>query len=321
VRIVKPVRKALNAELAEGAGKNGNQNSWNRARAAISATSAFQIVLMATLNGFVAPKPVRAEQTGPAKAASRFALALVSDPKGKAIVDIGADDFVVREGSVDREILDVRVADYPVVLVLDNGSAARADFAEIKAAATRLVERIGERPLAVVTTAGEPKLIASFEDDRETVAARIAEVEPPASADGQPLRALALAGRTISATGAFFSTIVVATASPLEVGGTAADEFIAPIVDSRAVVHVIANDRGVAATGPMLRALSQQTRGDYTAIFAAPSYIPAIERLVVRLTSEMLIEYIVPVGSRAIDPQIGVRIPGARVRGLGVAPR
>jgi hypothetical protein len=269
------------------------------------------------IRGLASPKHAQRAQAG----ASRFALALVNDPKGKAIVDIGQDDFVVQEGNVTREVLDVRVADYPVVLVLDNGAAASADFSAIKAAAIRFVERIGQRPLAIVTTAGAPNLIAAFEDEHDTLAEKIEAIDPPRAADGQPLRALALAARTISATGALFSTIVLATASPIEVGGTAAEEFVAPIVDSRAVVHVVANDRGVAATGQTLRGLAQQTRGGYTPIFAAPSYTPALERLVVRLTSELLIEYIVPVGSHAVDPKIGVRIPGARVRGLGVAPR
>ena len=31
----------------------------------------------------------------------------------------------------------------------------------------------------------------------------------------------------------------------------------------------------------------------------------------------MMIEYLVPVGSKPIDVKVGVRIPGARVRGLG----
>jgi hypothetical protein len=190
--------------------------------------------------GLASPSHAQRAQAG----ASRFALALVNDPKGKAIVDIGQDDFVVQEGNVTREVLDVRVADYPVVLVLDNGSAASADFAAIKAAALRFVERIGQRPLAIVTTAGAPNLIAAFEDEHDTLAEKIEAIDPPRAVDGQPLRALALAARTISATGALFSTIVLATASPIEVGGTAAEEFVAPIVDSRAVVHVVANDRG-----------------------------------------------------------------------------
>lgn len=254
-------------------------------------------------------------------AASRFALATVADPRGKAIVDIGADDFIVEEAGSSRDILDVRVADYPVVLVVDNGGDARADFGAIRAAVARFVERLGPRPLAIVTTAPVPKVIASFEDERETIASRLEVIDEPGTADGQPLRAAALAAASIRATGALFSAIVMATASPAEVGGTAAEEFLAPIIDSRTVMHIVANDRSVATTGQFLRGLAQQTHGEYTAIFASPSYQPAIDRIVTRLTTELLIEYLVPVGSRPYDVKIGVRVPGARVRGLGVAPR
>ena len=39
------------------------------------------------------------------------------------------------------------------------------------------------------------------------------------------------------------------------------------------------------------------------------------------VTSEMMIEYLVPVGSKPNDVRVGVRVVGAKVRGLGVAPR
>jgi len=252
--------------------------------------------------------------------ASRFALATVSDAHGKAVVDVGADDFVIEEGGSAREILDVRVADYPLVLVLDNGRGARADFASIRSAAARFIDRMGPRPIALVTTAPAPALVTTFEDERESLLSHLEEIEPT-DADGQPLRAAALAASTIRATGALFSAIVVAAASPAEVSGTEAEEPLAPIVDSRAVVHIVANDRGVGASAAFFRGISQQTHGDYTAIYASASFQPAFDRLLARLTTELLVEYIVPVGSKPVDVKIGVRQPGSRVRGLGVAPR
>ena len=46
-----------------------------------------------------------------------------------------------------------------------------------------------------------------------------------------------------------------------------------------------------------------------------------LDRLADRLSTEMMVEYLVPNGSKPVDVRVGVRIPGARVRGLGVAPR
>jgi hypothetical protein len=254
-------------------------------------------------------------QTG----ASRFALVTVSDNRGKALVDITADDFVVEEAGATREILDVRVADYPIAVVIDTGAAA--DFPSIRAAVTRFIERLGPRPIALLTTA-PPAIVATFEDERETVQSRLTASDP--SAGSRPLRAASLAASAIRATGTLFSSVIVVTATTAEVTGPEADDLVAPIIDSGAVVHVIA--KGTEGTvigggGLLLRGLAQQMHGDFTAVYAAPSYQPALDRLATRLTTELMVEYIVPVGSKATDVKIGIRVPGARVRGLGVAPK
>ena len=56
-------------------------------------------------------------------------------------------------------------------------------------------------------------------------------------------------------------------------------------------------------------------------IYSAASYQAALDRLADRMTSEMMIEYLVPVGSKPNDVKVGIRVVGASVRGLGVAPR
>ena len=56
-------------------------------------------------------------------------------------------------------------------------------------------------------------------------------------------------------------------------------------------------------------------------MYSPASYQPALDRLSERLTSEMMIEYLVPPGSKPVDVKVGVRLAGAKVRGLGVAPR
>ena len=175
------------------------------------------------------------------------------------------------------------------------------------------------RPVAIVTSGGGARLVADFEDDREAVLSKLAVVE--VSGDGQPLHAMALAADTIRASGAYFSTIVVATASAVETQGAESDPLLASMIDSRAVVHIVHNGRVGAPAPPLFRGIADQTHGAYTPIYAAASYQPALDALATRLTTEMLIEYLVPVGSKASDVRIGVRVPGARVRGLGVAPK
>ncbi len=258
-----------------------------------------------------------AAQTG----ASRFALAQVTDARGKPLVDIDLDDFVVEESGAARDVLDVRVADYPLVIVVDNGAAAADDFATLRAAVARFLARLGPRPVALITAAGTPKMVASFEDERDTVTTALNGIEADRAAPSRPLTAAALGGEAIERTGALFSTVVIATAASDDVAHEHAGEALAPIVDSRAVVHVVANAARTGGNDRVLRNIASQTHGDYLSIYSPASYQPALDRLSQRLTTELLIEYIVPVGSSAADVKIGVRLPGARVRGLGVAPK
>ena len=276
-----------------------------------------------------------ASQTG----ASRFALTLVVDQRGRAIVDVGADDFVVEEDGGSREVLSVRVADYPVALVIDNGGSAADDFAQMQKAVARFLERLGPRPVAIVTAAGDhPNLVATFSDERSIVTDRLRAIAPTATADGHPddhlLEGAALAAKNIAATGALFSTVVVLAAPgpDARAAGGATDEansttftgFTAPIIDSRTVLRVIARTGNAASDGgglDALRRLAPETHGQYTPIYSAASYEPALDRLAARLNTELLVEYLVPVGSKPVDVQLGVRIPGTRAVGLGVAPR
>src|ERR1700730_7491422 len=92
--------------------------------------------------------------------ASRIVLATVVDTRGRSIVDLEADDFVVREAGQVRDVLSVRVADYPIVLVLDNGPGAGRDLDAIRRAAVRFIGRVGRRPVAVGLS-DPPRLIAT----------------------------------------------------------------------------------------------------------------------------------------------------------------
>ena len=259
-------------------------------------------------------------QTG----ASRQILAAVTDERGRAIVDISADDFVVQEGGAARDILSARVADYPIVLLLDTGVATRNDFPLMQRAALRFIERLGhDRPVAVGTFGDTPRMLTTFDDGRETVIARLNALVA-GNGDSELLAGASLAATTLQAVGPLFSSIVIISETPVDRSHEEPEKTLGPIIDSGTIVHVIA-DRG-AGTLPgrsdrALRTLVEQTRGEYTPVYSAASYQSALDRLVERLGNEMLVEYLVPPGSKPIDAKIGIRLAGARVRGLGVAPK
>ena len=146
----------------------------------------------------VAPPP--GQQTG----ASRVALAAVTDPRNKPLVDVSADDFVIQEAGTPREILSVRPADYPIFVLLDTGGDARLDFPLMQKAATHFIDRVGQRPIAIGTFGGEPKLVASFEDERPAVLTKLAALTADPAAPSLLLQGAGLGGRTIKATGTLF---------------------------------------------------------------------------------------------------------------------
>ena len=99
---------------------------------------------------------------------------------------------------------------------------------------------------------------------------------------------------------------------------------LTPILETGAPVYVIANHAAESASAgradDVLRAVAEQTHGQYTPIYSAASYAVALDRLADRLATEMMIEYFMPAGETpAGDVRVGVKIPGARATGLGVS--
>lgn len=260
--------------------------------------------------------------------ATRIVLAAVTDSNNRAIVDLGPDDFLIQEEDEEREVLGVYIADYPVVIVLDNSSAAQRDLPSLRAAATGFVRRIGQRPTALVTLSDPPAVLASFADSQADVLDRIRDLTIRSTTTLKPIEAVAAAVAAIRMTNAFFSAIVVVSTHGVQAAPPASPEPLRDIFSSGTVVHAIS--RGIPPTAPrgrgsrpapdgdVLRHLTDQTGGRFTTVFAAASYSVALDQLADRLATEMMIQYLVPDANAGREVRVGVRVPGARVHGLGI---
>jgi hypothetical protein len=246
-------------------------------------------------------------------------------------VDLDADDFVVRESGQPREIFALRIADYPVVVLIDTSAGSRKDADALRNAAARFITRVGQRPIAVGTLGNPPRFLAQFNDARSTVLQRLDLLMPDDSPDIPFLQAIAGAAQLIRETGEPFSAIVVISATPpLPIvgdpgnnggnGSTGGSGQVEQILDSHATVYVVANRAGVAPSAvDQLRGLSEQTRGQFTTIYSPDSYAIALDHLADQMASEMMIEFLVPPGAPpSSDATVGVRAPGAVVKGLGI---
>ena len=263
-------------------------------------------------------------------AASRVVLAAVTDAQDRPLVDLGPDDLAVAENGSEREIVSVYIADYPVVILLDEGTTATSDVQAIRSAVVRFISRLGPRAVAVSTLSHPPAIVASFEDDRAAALARLEKAAINPTAVLAPIEAVSNAVRLIGETGAPFSAIVVVSARPIDTSQPAAPGLSQTIFESGAFVSVVvrrapetASDGGgySGRSGQdLLRDLSDQTHGQYITVFSAASYSVALDRLADRLATEMMIQYLIPSDAPGTaDVRVGVKTPGARVRGLGVS--
>ena len=265
----------------------------------------------------------RAEAQLPS-ATARTVLAAVVSGQGRPIVDVSLDDFVVTEGGQPRDVLDAHVADYPFAIVLDDRPAVASSVAFVRAAARRFIERVGQRPIALFRlTEGETPL-ATLDDDRATVLEQLVELKVGVDTPHSPLETIASGAALLKDSGAPFSAIVVIAAAPVDASALVRGELLPQIIESGATVHVVqaqaaeANTPDDPTAPDLLRLIADQTHGQFTAIFSTVSYSAALDRLADRLAIEMMVQYMVPTGPKAGDVQVGVRLPGARVVGLGV---
>ncbi len=99
---------------------------------------------------------------------ARTVLAAVVSGQGRPVVDVGLDDFVVTEGNAARDILDVHVADYPLAIVLDDRAEFASSIAAVGAAARRFIQRVGERPVALLRLSSGAQPLVTLDDERST---------------------------------------------------------------------------------------------------------------------------------------------------------
>jgi hypothetical protein len=259
--------------------------------------------------------------------ATRLVLASVTDAQGRIFADLEADDFVVSENGESREVVAAYDADYPVIVLVDNSSGAQSDLDAVRTAVSRFLTRVGQRFVALGTLADPPAMLTPLDAERAAVLSTLDQLTPSPSSVLMPLEAVAAAARAALENGSPFSGIVIVTAHSIDAAQPQSSTgMVREIFDSGAIVHVVSrtSPRGRASAprleANLLRDLADQTRGNFTTVFSSASYGVALNNLADRLGTETIVEYFAPAGPPpAGDVQVGVRIPGAQVRGLRVS--
>jgi hypothetical protein len=255
--------------------------------------------------------------------ASRVLLAEVLGSANQPLLGLDADTFAVDEGGEAREVFAAYPADYPVVILVDD-TADAGELDIIRAAVDHFVGRLGQRPV-VLGTLSRSTPITSIDAERTTLLEHVRSLSP-VNAVPTPYAALADAVRSLEEADVTFSSVVVIASRPEEIPPPGSDAPLTPLLASRAIFHTVvkvppprpALDASTDQQSGVLRELANQSGGQYVTIYAISSYTAALDRLADRLAAETIIEYLVPPDSAPGGAvRVGVKIPGARVRGLG----
>jgi hypothetical protein len=276
------------------------------------------------------PAPAHGEE-------SRFALVGALDPRGSPILGLGADDFVVREGGARCDILGVSPASYPVAIVVDTSSFARADFQQFRDSVHRLVHSLSDREVGLYTSGTPAARLVDFTRDLSRLERAIDSAFARPGESTRAFDAIIAAAQDLRGRGAFLTRIVVVSAGGPETSGRSPRDVWDAVRASRSLVDVIdlrpvrssptPNDRrvyqaGLAPPGSLkdeeiLHTLAERTHGRYTRIFAGTGLVPALEGLRNEIQSELIVEY-APASTAHDTLQVGVHVPGAVVKGIGI---
>lgn len=282
----------------------------------------------------------------PLQPSNRFVLASVSDSQSEApVVGLGAEDFVVQEGSARCDTVGARPASYPIAILVDTSQAARPEFSEMRKAVRQMIGRMSGRDIALYTFGDRAFRVVDYGRDTSRLERAVEQLFATPDGESHVLDAIIEAGKDLAKLEPAVAMIVVVSAGSNDQSSRTPREVFDLVRASRSILHVV-EMRAIGASGrlgnvrgrrnftsdrtaeaalalqELLQAIVTQTQGDYDRVFSPSGYHSSLERLRQRLAAEVVVEY-VPAAADSKALRIGTRVPGGAVRAIGLdrAPR
>lgn len=272
---------------------------------------------------------------------NRFVLASVVDSQSEMpILGLGAEDFVVQEGTSRCDTLNARPASYPVAILVDTSQAARTQFSEMRKAVRQMVGRMSGRDVGLYTFGDRSFRVLDYTRDTTKLERAVDQLFALPDGESHVLDAIIEAGKDISRREPAVAMIVVVSAGANDQSSRTPREVFDQVLASHSIVHVV-EMRSIGASGRLgnvrgrrnfttdrkaeaalglqevLQAIVVQTQGNYDRVFSSSGYHASLERLQRRLAAEVVVEYI-PGGGDSKSLRIGTRVPGGTVRAIGL---
>ncbi len=262
--------------------------------------SLIPVVLTLALIGSIAPRQTLSGQD----ARDRTIYLSALDTKGDPVTDIRADEIVVTEDRIRREVLRVSKAVEPidVAVMVDNSTASSEHLVSLRQGLTRFVEAMPRaHRIALIGLADRPTLLTDYTQDLARLTAAIGRVFPQPSSGMTLLDALVETSRGLEKRQSQRAAILAVVTDGLELGHYDDRTVVQAIDAADAAFHAILIGNFSALTPEAMRyrsiVLSEATRrsGGGQRTLATGTAVPqAMEHVARELSSQLKVVYARP---------------------------
>jgi VWFA-related protein len=270
---------------------------------------------------------------------ARTVYVTVSDEQGVPVVDLTADDFVVKEGGKEYPVTRARIEDTPLqiaMIVDDNGSGI------FRYGLSRFVERLdGRAEFSLSTVTGQMFKVVDFTSNTAAVQRGIATLaaRPATNDGGQLLAGIFDTAKELRKREAQRPVIVVLTVGGEEHSTLRASYVLDALRDSRASLNVLTVARSTLRSsvnvtkpsalleeslnlGEVLGDGPPRSGGRRDEIVATAGMLSGLQQLAEELASQYTVQYELPPGVRPNERlNVTVKRSGLTVRAPTRIPR
>lgn len=256
----------------------------------------------------------------------------VVDPDGVPVDGVSANDLIVREDNITREVLDVRPADQPmqIALVVDNSQAARDWVQNIRIGVQDFVTTMtsGEprNQLAILTIADRPTIVTDYTFDRKQLLDGVGHVFTQPGSGMYLLDTLIDVAHGLGKRAAPRPVIIALLTEGIEFSTRYYADVLRALTDSGAAFYALTLGQPSGSLNDEIRnrdrVLAEGTRGSggtLEMVLAATAIQGRLKTLATQLMHEYLVTYSRP--ESLIPPEhvtVAAKKPGFTARGTPV---
>ncbi len=276
----------------------------------------------------------------------RKVLVSVSDVGGLPIVGLQPDDFVIEAGGITVEALETAPAKYPLVLLIDTGTAAREFVTGFRKPLLQLVGRTALSPIALLTFGDTPVFAVKFTPDPQRVSKGINGMFARPETASYLLDGLHRVAQEVKRLEVPVADAVVVTAPSFDASRRDSARLISDLIESGVRVHVVAqrtrvsgnsatpapkSGRSVTSADMMvytsreqfavLRDIADSTGGTVQQVDLQSGLAGALQRIHERHLGEYVVSFVSPSATlTAAGLRLKVNLAGSRVTLTSLTP-